>query len=613
MTTRAHVGSKLISIMAILALAIGLIPLPAFAAAADGRGDGLADETPLVAAGQALAVGAEKASTGGRADASDPGLVKRFDFESDGDLEGWTFQDADGDGKNWEFKKAEFYSGGGMLSLRSSGNNVDNWAVAPAIALPGQVSGQSLALSFEAWKAWTTNANYKETLEVYAGTSPTELTIISGNDPIALTESITRYTMDLNSYSGQTIYIAFRHRVQGYGFYSCIDNIEVRQGTQYNLRVAGTQVTSWNAGDLSVIPGVEVAEGGSATYNPNSNVLSLKNTTITYSGTGNEGYGIYYNDYTRFRIEIDGTCAIVDNGSWRWVSAGIRVGHDGLEMNSAYLTINGGASLAITAGGSQSQSLGECYGILHWNKQYEMTIYNYGTLTVTSGKAGNSGGICSLGTLYFYGTGVADIAGGEATDESYGVRATSNIYFRGSTVNASAATVSSDQGESYGIYHDGYTLQFRGGSVTAWTTAESGQSFSALNEPFRSSLDDGHVAFGSTSINKENPAEPVDPVTYVKADNAGYRWFKAAPAITISAADGTWTYDGAAHSSAGVAVTSGELVQGDELVATAKGSATNVADTSAGNNSVEAGCRCARCAMPAARSTPASCAATPST
>ena len=259
--------------------------------------------------------------------------------------------------------------------------------------------------------------------------------------------------MDLITYSGQTIYIAFRHRVQGNGFYSSIDNIEIRQGTQYNLRIAGTQVTSWNAGDLSVIPGVEVAKDGSATYDPNNNVLSLKNTTITYSGTGNEGYGIFYNDTRGFGIKIYGTCTIVDAGSWKSASAGIRIGPDGLEMNgSARLSIEKGASLAITAGGSQSQSLSSCFGIMHWD-DYSMTVSNSGTLTVTCGSAKQSSGIYSLGSLYFYGTGVADIAGGEATDESYGMRA-NDILFTNGTVNASAAAVTSDRGVSYGIYRE---------------------------------------------------------------------------------------------------------------------------------------------------------------
>ena len=60
-------------------------------------------------------------------------------------------------------------------------------------------------------------------------------------------------------------------------------------------------------------------------------------------------------------------------------------------------------------------------------------------------------------------------------------------------------------------------------------------------------------------------------------------------AITITAASQQWTYDGTSHSNSGVTITSGELLAGDVLVATAAGSATNVADTETGNNPVAEG------------------------
>ena len=63
----------------------------------------------------------------------------------------------------------------------------------------------------------------------------------------------------------------------------------------------------------------------------------------------------------------------------------------------------------------------------------------------------------------------------------------------------------------------------------------------------------------------------------------------ASVAITIKAADDEKTYDGSALTNAEVTVTSGELLEGDKLVATAEGSATNVADTKTGNNPIKAG------------------------
>ena len=63
----------------------------------------------------------------------------------------------------------------------------------------------------------------------------------------------------------------------------------------------------------------------------------------------------------------------------------------------------------------------------------------------------------------------------------------------------------------------------------------------------------------------------------------------ASVAITITAASDSKTYDGTALTNSEVTVTSGALMTGDELVAEATGSATNVADTETGNNPVKAG------------------------
>ncbi len=49
----------------------------------------------------------------------------------------------------------------------------------------------------------------------------------------------------------------------------------------YDLYIAGVQVTSANAADLSVINGVDVDAGGEASFDPDTNVLTLNNAKIT--------------------------------------------------------------------------------------------------------------------------------------------------------------------------------------------------------------------------------------------------------------------------------------------------------------------------------------------
>jgi len=59
--------------------------------------------------------------------------------------------------------------------------------------------------------------------------------------------------------------------------------------------------------------------------------------------------------------------------------------------------------------------------------------------------------------------------------------------------------------------------------------------------------------------------------------------------ITITAASQEWVYDGQAHENKEVTITSGSLVNGDRLVASATGSITFVSDNKEGNNPVAAG------------------------
>lgn len=62
-----------------------------------------------------------------------------------------------------------------------------------------------------------------------------------------------------------------------------------------------------------------------------------------------------------------------------------------------------------------------------------------------------------------------------------------------------------------------------------------------------------------------------------------------ARSVTITAASEEFTYDGMAHANSTVTVTSGSLIDGDSLTASATGSVTNVSDTVTGNNPIASG------------------------
>ena len=107
------------------------------------------------------------------------------------------------------------------------------------------------------------------------------------------------------------------------------------------------------------------------------------------------------------------------------------------------------------------------------------------------------------------------------------------------------------------------------------------------------------VVIGSITFPGESPAvNKVDSYEFTKGKPENYSvtatdgeltMAKAGAAITITAASGEWTYDGTAHTNSAVSVTSGKLFEGDELVASATGSVTEVSDTKEGNNPIADG------------------------
>ncbi|MFC2394900.1 MAG: hypothetical protein ACFNO3_06135, partial [Alloprevotella tannerae] len=104
--------------------------------------------------------------------------------------------------------------------------------------------------------------------------------------------------------------------------------------TKYDLKICGTQVTSGNCGDLSVIPGVK----GTVSYDPDSKTLTLEDAKLNVEG-----------DHSGIESEIDGLTIKVS-------------GTNELKAeNSAAVTI--GAPATITGGGTLNAKSEESCGI----------------------------------------------------------------------------------------------------------------------------------------------------------------------------------------------------------------------------------------------------------
>ena len=117
--------------------------------------------------------------------------------------------------------------------------------------------------------------------------------------------------------------------------------------TTYPLWVGGAQVTSENMGDLSVIEGVSVAEGGWAKYEvkDGKNILYLKNATVTgtqtYDYAGSHVSNILIeNQVLDLTINLEGENTLIgaERGIWMPNSSA-----------SSGLTLTGGGKLSITA------------------------------------------------------------------------------------------------------------------------------------------------------------------------------------------------------------------------------------------------------------------------
>ena len=159
-----------------------------------------------------------------------------FDFEQDyveGRLIGWKSVDADGDGYNWNLSPiGEGYghngSNGVVMSYSysnySGALNPDNYLVSPQLAITANnhyVTFYASALD-EAYPADHFGLAVSTT-----GTSASDFTTIQEWTMTAKQGGWHEYTVDLNSYVGQNVYIAIRHFNSTDNFCLCVDDIFV--------------------------------------------------------------------------------------------------------------------------------------------------------------------------------------------------------------------------------------------------------------------------------------------------------------------------------------------------------------------------------------------------
>ncbi|WP_418638271.1 choice-of-anchor J domain-containing protein [Winogradskyella sp.] len=159
-----------------------------------------------------------------------------YDDFSSGNMDNWTLTDADGDNNGWysadldDGVQEEHATSASWIPTPPLGEALfpDNWMVSKAIDLTG-ASGSVLLQ----WKAYGQDQDWaNENYTVYVATASDIATLGAStttfNEVIGATGAYVERDLDVSSFAGQTIYVAFRHHNTTDQFRLNIDDVSVR-------------------------------------------------------------------------------------------------------------------------------------------------------------------------------------------------------------------------------------------------------------------------------------------------------------------------------------------------------------------------------------------------
>ncbi|MCE3295486.1 MAG: hypothetical protein K0R65_1200 [Crocinitomicaceae bacterium] len=194
---------------------------------------------------------------------------------------GWTVIDADNDGMQWQVMDITGFNTGfdsqGGVALSASlipgtpGYTPDNMIITPNIDLSAITGGNTAQLTFKAGSDMSTaSGSYQEHITVYAVTGSTLPEILAATPVLSETLTAGRtmltYTVNLNSFAGQTIKIVFRH-------HNCTDESAIFLD---DVNVSGTAATAIT---------LQCGPAQSLTYTANGNQLPDVTASATASTT----------------------------------------------------------------------------------------------------------------------------------------------------------------------------------------------------------------------------------------------------------------------------------------------------------------------------------------
>ena len=192
---------------------------------------------------------------------------------------GWTVIDNDGDGNNWYVLNNSQSSSGGFVvhsgdghitsaSYSGSALTPDNWLITPAVNLTSNAT-----LTF--WVAGQDPNWASEHFSVYlstTGATVADFTTTLLYDQVA-TGTMTQYTVNLAQYTGQTVYIAFRHHNITDMFRINLDDVEIFAQTTDPMIVANPSTINFGS--------ILLGSNGTATSNVTAYNLTSAITATT--------------------------------------------------------------------------------------------------------------------------------------------------------------------------------------------------------------------------------------------------------------------------------------------------------------------------------------------
>ena len=227
------------------------------------------------------------------------------------------------------------------------------------------------------------------------------------------------------------------------------EKVTIEPVINYNLKIAGTQVTSANCADLSVIPGVS----GTATYAPATKILALENATIAATGNNDGIWGEIYGLTVRVKGTVNVTVQEYNALGFRsptTLTGGGTLNATGsicgIYVYNTDLTLDG---LTVNAKGA--------WGIAGYSGSVEtLTIRN---ATVTAEGNGTNGSLCDLTALTLDGCAINQPTGAAFDASLKGVALNGQIVKTKVTIGPALTAIEAPEAEAPLKKQGIYTLQ----------------------------------------------------------------------------------------------------------------------------------------------------------